>query len=129
MQPSTPSTSSSVETRGGANLNSSIEQCIEDCLACYQECTRCIPHCLAQGGKHVEPQHITLMMECAELCNASATLMQLQGQFAHEHCQVCARACDACADSCEAIDPDDAMMSSCAETCRQCAESCRSMTH
>lgn len=106
-----------------------MEQCIRDCIACYQECTSCLAHCLSLGGPHVERKHITLMMECAEMCNMSATLMQLQGQFSYEHCQLCAKVCDACAESCSSIDPDDSMMLRCADTCRKCAESCRSMSH
>lgn len=62
---------------GNENLQSgnSMDQCIQDCIACYQECLGCIPHCLSQGGMHAEQRHITLMMECAELCNLSANVM------------------------------------------------------
>jgi len=108
---------------------SSMEQCIEDCLACYQECLSCIPHCLSQGGKHSEQKHITLMMECSQMCNLSASLMQLKSDIAFEHCQLCAKVCDACAESCSSIDPEDSMMQRCADQCRRCAESCRSMAH
>ena len=107
----------------------SMDQCIRDCIACYQECLSCIPHCLSLGGKHVEPKHMTLLMECAQICNMSATLMQLKGDFAFEHCQVCARICDACADSCLSIDQHDSMMQNCADSCRRCTESCRNMAH
>jgi hypothetical protein len=107
----------------------SMEQCIRDCIACYQECMSCIPHCLEQGGRHVEQRHITLMMECAQMCNMSSTLMQLKGEFAYEHCQVCARVCEACAESCSSIDPNDSMMQKCADACRRCADSCRNMAH
>lgn len=107
----------------------SMEQCIRECIACYQECMSCIPHCLGQGGKHVEQRHLTLMMECAQVCNMSATMMQLKGEFAYEFCQLCARVCDACADSCSSVDPSDSMMQKCADMCRRCAESCRSMAH
>jgi hypothetical protein len=113
------------KTRGAGN--ESMEQCIRDCLACYQECMTCIPHCLSIGGKHSEHRHITLMMECAQLCNMSATLMQLQSEFSAELCQLCARVCDACAESCASIDSEDEMMKRCAEMCRRCAQSCRQM--
>lgn len=107
----------------------SMDQCIQDCLACYQECLSCIPHCLTQGGKHAETKHITLMMECAEMCNMSASFMQLKGQFAYEHCQLCANVCEACEASCRSVDPNDSMMQRCADACRKCADSCRSMAH
>ena len=113
----------------GTVQGNSMEQCIRDCLACYEECMSCIPHCLSQGGIHAEPKHLTLMMECAEMCDMSARFMHLKGQFAHEHCQLCAKVCDACAESCAKVDPNDSMMQRCADICRRCAESCRSMAH
>lgn len=111
------------------NSRTNMEECIESCLKCYQSCLSCIPHCLTQGGKHSEADHITLMMECAELCRTSASIMQLKGEFAYELCKVCAQVCDACADSCSSIDPEDSMMQRCAQMCNRCAESCRSMSH
>lgn len=107
----------------------SMEQCIKDCLACYQECLSCISHCLAQGGKHADPKHINLMLECARMCQMSVDLMLVKGQFAHEHCQLCAKVCEACEASCRSIDPNDSMMQKCADMCRKCADSCRSMAH
>jgi hypothetical protein len=107
----------------------SMEQCIRDCISCYQECISCIPHCLAQGGKHAEQKHLVLMMECAEVCNVSATLMQLKGQFAYELCQFCAKICESCEESCRSIDPNDSMMQKCADMCHRCADSCRNMAH
>lgn len=119
-----------VQAAANESVGINMEQCIRDCIECYQECTRCIPHCLSQGGEHVEQKHILLMMECAQICNMSATLMMLKGgQFAYEHCQLCAKVCDACEESCNSIDPDDSMMQKCADMCRKCADSCRSMAH
>lgn len=113
------------ELHSGNNL----EQCIRDCLECYQECLRCISHCLSQGGKHAEKEHISLMMECAQMCNTSATLMLMKGQFSHEHCQLCAKVCEACEQSCRSLGSDDAMMQECADMCRKCADSCKNMGH
>lgn len=118
-----------VQGRSNESAGISMDQCIRDCIACYQECMSCLPHCLEQGGRHVEKKHITLMMECAQICNMSATIMQLKGEFAYELCQVCARVCDACAESCSSIDPNDSMMQKCTDMCRKCADSCRNMGH
>lgn len=107
----------------------SIEQCIADCLACYQECMSCLPYSLSLGGKYVEQKHLTLMMECAQICNTSATLMQIEGQFSHQLCQLCAKVCQACEESCTSIDEDDSMMHKCADMCRKCADSCNHMEH
>lgn len=118
-----------VQSVTGRLTGNNLEQCIRDCLACYQECMSCIPHCLGEGGKHAEEKHITLMLECAQMCNLSATFMQLRGGFAHELCQLCAKICEACETSCRSVDPNDSMMQKCADMCRSCAVSCRNMAH
>lgn len=118
-----------LQSNAYGSRSQTLEDCIRDCMKCFEECTSCINHCLSQGGKHVEQRHITLMMECAQICNSSASLMLLKGQFSFEHCQLCAKVCDACAASCSEVDPEDKHMQMCADTCRRCAESCRSMAH
>ncbi len=114
----------SIQSGKSTQSGNNMEQCIQDCIACYQECISSIPYCLTQGGKHAEAKHITLMLECADLCNLSARSMHLKGQFAFELCQLCAKVCDECAKSCKATD-----MQKCADVCRKCAESRRNMGH
>jgi hypothetical protein len=107
----------------------SMDQCIRDCIACYELCTSCISHCLSQGGKHAGSRHITLMSECAQICNLSSAFMLQKGEFAFELCQLCAKICNACAESCITVDVTDGVMMKCADVCRRCADSCRSMAH
>lgn len=107
----------------------SVQDCIDACVACYQDCLKCLNHCLIMGGVHSHVNHITTMIECAEICKTSSTLMSLKGKFSYEICQVCARVCDACEASCLTIGSDDSMMLDCAESCRRCADTCRSMAH
>ena len=82
---------------------------------------------MEQGGHHANKEHLTLLMECAHLCQTSATLLSLQGQFALRLCHVCAQVCEACAQSCANVDEEDATMQLCAEACLRCAKSCRAM--
>ena len=103
------------------------EECISDCFSCYEQCTVCLSHCMSMGGEHVEAKHLSLMMECAQLCSTSASFMQFNSPFAIELCQVCAKVCDACASSCDEVDPEDPVMQECSAMCRQCADSCRNM--
>jgi hypothetical protein len=104
-----------------------ITQCIDDCSACSDICQACIPHCLAIGGPHAAPDHITTLLACAAACDFAAQLMRLGTPIKHDACDTCAEACDACAVSCDAIGGDDRMMQDCAEMCRRCAGSCRAM--
>jgi hypothetical protein len=83
-------------------------------------------HCLHMGGRHVEANHLTLLLDCAEICQTSANFM-LRGSDLHSRtCAVCAEVCERCAESCERF-TDDAMMQQCAQVCRSCAQSCREM--
>lgn len=101
-----------------------MKTCIENCLACYQEClSTAMNHCLEMGGKHTEPVHFKLMMACAEICRTSAHLM-LIGTEHHKHaCRECAEICRQCADDCERVGG----MEACVAACRRCAESCEKM--
>jgi hypothetical protein len=105
-------------------LSREMQRCIDECLSCYRLCTEtAMTHCLESGGRHVEPIHLRLMMNCAELCRTSAGFM-MSASSMHAHvCGACAVVCDACADSCEQIgDMDD-----CVQACRSCAQSCHQM--
>ena len=102
----------------------SMQPCIDACTDCHQTCLRtALTHCLPLGGQHTEPEHFTLMMNCAEVCQACANLQLSGSQYAQKLCDICAEICEACATSCEAI----GQMDDCVAACRHCAESCREM--
>lgn len=51
-------------------LTDEMQECIQRCIQCWQSCMRdAMNHCLDTGGKHVEPTHFRLMINCAEVCN------------------------------------------------------------
>ena len=103
-----------------------MRACIEECKSCHDICTETISHCLEIGGDHAEPNHIRLLLDCAEICRTSANFMLRMSEFHSQTCGVCADVCERCAQDCEHFG-DDQMMQQCAETCRRCAESCREM--
>lgn len=82
-----------------------------------------INHCLEMGGKHLEPQHFKLMLDCAKTCETSACLQVNSSPFSAQLCAVCADICEACARSCEEVGG----MEDCVTACRKCAQSCREM--
>jgi len=101
-----------------------MKQCIEACEDCHSMCLRtAMRHCLETGGKHVEPDHFRLMMNCAEICQTAGNFMLGNSSLHHRVCAVCADVCEACAKSCEALGG----MDDCVNACRSCADSCRSM--
>lgn len=111
---------------GYAMSANQMDRCIQECLACYQRCTTAVRHCLDQGGRHAEARHVTLLLDCAASCSASADFMLRRSEFHAQACAVCAEVCRACEQSCRAL-ADDAMMQECAEACRRCAGRCAEM--
>lgn len=77
------------------------------------------------GGKHATPDHIQMLIACAEICDTSARFMLLGSQHHTRTCEVCAEVCEACAEDCERFEDD--LMKRCADACRRCAASCREM--
>lgn len=104
-----------------------MQECLGNCLSCFEACTELISHCLSLGQEHAEPAHITVLQACALICETSAKMMMLGSDRHREVCKLCADFCEDCAANCEHISREDEMMSACAETCRRCADSCRRM--
>ena len=108
-------------------ISAEMQECINECTRCHHICLATASHCLELGGKHADPTHIGLLLDCVEICQTSADFM-LRGSERHQLvCRVCADICRACAESCERMGRDDEMMRQCAEECRRCQESCERM--
>lgn len=103
-----------------------LQDCITECTECSTMCRDTVTHCLQTGGEHARPEHIWLLLDCAEICQTSAHFMMHNSSLHHATCGACAQVCERCAEDCERM-ADDPMMQECAETCRRCAESCRKM--
>jgi hypothetical protein len=102
-----------------------MQQCIKNCLDCYSACTNmAMNHCLETGGRHVEPEHFRLMVNCAAMCQTAADFMLTSSPLHAQTCGVCADVCNACAASCEDIGD----MDECVRACRKCEESCKQMS-
>jgi hypothetical protein len=101
-----------------------IEECIDECLNCHRVCLHtAMTHCLEEGGEHTEPNHLRLMLNCAEICQTSANFMISGSDVHHLTCRACAEVCRRCADNCERIGE----MEECVTACRSCAEACQRM--
>ena len=103
------------------------QACIESCWRSHVMCLETERYCLEKGGMHVLPVHLTLLADCAEMCEKTAnSLLRRSSQHAAV-CIACAQLCDACAQDCEAFKDDERMLL-CARTCRECANHCREMS-
>jgi hypothetical protein len=104
-----------------------MQECIDHCTNCHRICVETAQHCLGMGGQHAAPEHIRLLLDCAQICATSADFM-LRGSPLHvKTCAVCSEICRLCADACARMAGSDELMKRCADLCRQCAESCMKM--
>ena len=108
------------------HMSGEMQQAAQDTQECADLCSQTVMYCLEQGGAHAEPQHVRLLLDCAEVCRTSKDLMLRGSEFSGSVCGVCADVCERCAEDCARF-TDDRQMQQCAEVCRRCAASCRTM--
>ena len=104
-----------------------MRECIDACLECYAVCLETVQHCLSMGGEHASPEHVSLLLTCARICETSASAMLLGSEQHGETCRACASICAACAEACRSMADGDSLMERCAEVCDRCAASCEKM--
>src|SRR4051812_21942491 len=98
--------------------NPQMEECIKACLDCHHVCLEtAMNHCLETGGKHTEPAHFRLMINCGEICQTTANFILSGSALHHPTCGACAEGCRRCAEDCERVGD----MAGCVQACRRCA--------
>lgn len=79
---------------------------LQSAIEGHAVCVETARYCLEQGGPHATPEHISLPLECAAICEASAGFV-LRGSPLHAStCAVCAEECRRCAESCRSMAGD-----------------------
>lgn len=102
-----------------------MQACIDACQKCAQDCYECFQECLNEPDLTGRKNCISMLIECAMMCQMSVATMAMSGKFAKLHCQLCAQLCDQCAQECAIF--KDTHCQECAKLCRTCAELCRNM--
>jgi hypothetical protein len=126
-QPALLQASGKVSASEGHHTREEMRQCIQLCQDCHALCIQMIGHCLVLGGRHAAPEHIRLLMDCAQICTTTADYMARGSSFHDRTCSLCSEICRRCAESCEQLQGNDQLIKQCAEMCRRCAESCERM--
>jgi len=104
----------------------SLDACVDKCVASHRKCLETATHAIGQDRSPAAAGRIAILLDCAELCQATANSMLRKSSQHALLCEACARLCDICADAC--VTPgSDAVLRACAATCRDCARSCRDM--
>ena len=105
-------------------MSAGMKACIDACEKCHDTCLQTLSqHCLEVGGKHVEPKHVRLMLDCVSICHTCEDFMLRGGIHHADICAACAHICEACAKSCEEVGE----MDDCVKACRSCAATCQEM--
>lgn len=113
--------------QGGQHTDDEMNKCIQLCRDCHAMCTQTIAHCLKLGGRHATPDHIRLLVDCAQMCATSADYMLRQSPFHDRICRLCSDLCTQCGKDCEHVSADDPIVKQCIEMCHKCAGSCERM--
>jgi hypothetical protein len=113
--------------QGGHHSDEEMQTCIQLCRDCHAMCTQTIAHCLKLGGRHAAPDHIRLLVDCAQMCATNIDYMLRESSFHDRVCRLCSELCTQCGEGCEQVAGDDRLIKQCIEMCRKCAESCERM--
>lgn len=103
----------------------SLADCIALCLKCQTVCQEALAQVLSAAARS-EPALVMTLLDCADICQATANSMSRGSPVHAAFCAACAQVCDACAEAC-AKSRSAALLKSCADVCRDCATSCRHM--
>ena len=86
-----------------------LKECIDLCQSCHAVCLSTVAYCLERGGRHAEPSHLRLLLDCTDICRTSADFM-LRGSDLHTlTCGTCALVCERCAEDCARMGDDEPM--------------------
>lgn len=108
-------------------MSEQMQIAITDCMNCSNICLETLNYCLQTGGKHADPGHIRLLMDCAQISRTTSDFLLRMSELSGRLGAVCAEVADRCCSSLERFG-DDRQMRACYEACRRTSDSCRRIT-
>jgi hypothetical protein len=103
-----------------------IRASMDALLQCHRVClSMAMTHCFEIGGEHARPQHLRLMLDCAEFCLLTADMLARKSQFHNRICALSAEICDVCAADCAKLGHMDGCVAICRTTAALCREAAR----
>lgn len=103
-----------------------MQSCIDACVSCHQACMETVLYCYELGGPYVEPSHMRLLYDCAQMCSTLQDCATLNSPSSIPLSLVVAEVCKRCASSCESF-KGDRPLEKCAKVCRSCAQACSAL--
>jgi hypothetical protein len=106
-----------------------LVECLQACHDCAATCTICADACLAEEKVQMLRRCIRLNLDCADICETTATLLSRQTgsdtALLRAQLEVCEQVCRSCGQECASHAGHHEHCRVCAESCRRCAEACR----
>lgn len=100
---------------------------LDDIANCYLSCNEMLRHCLEMKGEHSNPDHLLLLVDCADICQVLLNFNYINSNAAKRVAELCAQICERCAASCAEF-KEDPEMEECSAICKKCAQSCRELS-
>lgn len=95
---------------------------------CAQTCTSCADACMSESEIQMLLKCIRLNLDCADICNSTASILSRPSMAAPEiwaaQLQACVIACRVCGEECERHAAKHEHCRICAEACRECEQAC-----
>jgi hypothetical protein len=111
------------------DINEPLAAAIDAAYACAQTCTSCADACLAEDMVQQLRQCIRLNLDCADVCDAFATLGSRRTgsneEVMRKMLDACVTACRLCGEECGRHASMHEHCLVCAEACRECEAACR----
>ncbi|WP_069999986.1 four-helix bundle copper-binding protein [Cellulosilyticum sp. I15G10I2] len=104
-----------------------LQICIDACSKCAQTCYECFNACLSEPDLNARKDCVSILVECAMVCQMTVSIMSMNGLFSKEQCELCEKICNKCAEECAMF--KDEYCKKCADICLTCAQACQNMTH
>lgn len=97
---------------------------------CVTACNHCFAACLDEADVKMMTNCIKLDMDCAAICQLTASLIARGSKHGQHLLKECAEICNACADECQKHGENGMQhCMDCADACRECSEACAEMEH
>lgn len=90
---------------------------------CQTKCKSCFNRCLEEQSLDVMRKCLKLTVECANVCELTASSIMFEGDFSPEMLEICISSCEACRIECSTH--NNIYCAECAAMCGECSEACR----
>jgi hypothetical protein len=109
-----------------------LARAVETLNQCASVCTACADACLAEQHVHDLVRCIHLNLDCAAICNTTATVLtrskEPDASVLLLLIQTCQAICQSCGSECERHAQMHEHCRVCAESCRQCGQLCNELS-